>query len=145
MFYEKEVIDGFFADNHHCQSSMVGKAESYNEQFRSSDSTKFCREFVNKNMKTSDVFSEENEDGTEEDDDIVHTENSCEEFRKTFFWESNRKSLSSAIWHKLCIEEATDREILETEFFGPKLDSQGKRVTYKQTSSEFMDKIDGIR
>ena len=52
MFYEKTVIEGFLATNHHGQCSIVAHSESYNEQFRFSPATQFCRDFVRKHKET---------------------------------------------------------------------------------------------
>lgn len=143
VFYEKEVIEGFLADNHHCQSSIVGKSESYNELFRHSMATEFCREFVGKNVKNCAVFSAE--DCEDDCVEVLLEQNSCKEFKKTFFWETNRKSLSAAIWLKVALEEAIDRDILEREFFGPKLDETGQRTSFSKTLHAFMEKINNTR
>ena len=111
VFFEKEVIDGFLAYNHHCQASIVGTCESYNEQFRSSYSTEFSQKFIKKNGERILVGGEEIED---------EAEDSCKEFKKTLMWEMNRKNLSSAIWQYLTREELIERGILSEEFLGPK-------------------------
>ena len=46
MFFEREVIEGYLALYHHCQESIVGSAESYNEQFRSSPVTLYSKSFL---------------------------------------------------------------------------------------------------
>ena len=136
------LIEGFLTDNHHCQTSIVGKSESFNEQFRTSEATEFCRKFVTNNQEQCEAFEEKSED----DDDEEPLENvSCKQFSKTFFWEANRHSLSSAIWLKLALEEATECQILETEFFGPKVDEAGRRITLKHSLHEFRDRTNNMR
>ena len=144
VFYEKVVIEGFLADSHHCQASIVGKSESYNELFRRSKSTEFCQKFVNKNKSHYVTFTEEEEHDGDDNDDLLD-ENSCKEFKKTFFWESSRKSLAAAIWLKVAIEEALDRNMLNVEFFGPKIDASGKRVTFVTSLNDFMERINELR
>ena len=136
------MVDSFLADNHHCYSSIVGKSESYNEQFRVSPATEFCRAFVTKNEELCEQFDEK-DDGA--DDDDLTEEMYCKEFKKTFFWESSRKSLAAAVWGKLAIEEAVDRGILDDTFFGPKVDSAGNRVSFKESLHQFMDDINKLR
>jgi hypothetical protein len=78
VFYEKQLIEGFLCDSQHCQATIVGKTESYNELFKNSSSSQFCRAFTSKNAKKLDFVEG---DGVEEDED---TTNAC--------------LLSSAIW-----------------------------------------------
>ena len=123
VFYSKQLIEGFLCDSHHNQSTFVGKSESFNELYRISPATKFCRAFTSANASKLDFVIDEQVDG-EEDDDL----NACPQFKKTFFWESSQKSLSSAVWMWLAICEAKDREILESTKFGPKIDENGTRT-----------------
>ena len=144
VFYEKQLVEGFLCDNHHCQATIVGTTESYNELFKNSASSQFCRAFTSKNAKKldfveNDQTEEEVED--EEDDDEI---NACPQFRKTFFWEASRKSLSSAIWLWLVICEAAERKCLDETLFGPKLVC-GERVTFVQSLNTFMKDTDEKR
>ena len=65
---------------------MSGKAESYNETFKDSKSSIFCKEFVRSNSKVDFVTGDET-DWDEEDDDQI-----CSEAKqaKPFFWEMSR-------------------------------------------------------
>ena len=142
VFYEKLVVQGFLAENHHNQSTIVGKSESYNETFRNSPATEFCRNFVVKNRKISATFDEDVDIDEEEEKD---EENSCKEFRKTFYWECNRRSLSSVIWLQLALEEMLDRKMMDTEYFGPRIDKSGARVTNEESLNLFREKINRLR
>ena len=93
MFYEKSVILGFLGTNHHGQSSIVAQSESYNVQFRFSPATEFCREFLRKHRDKHLNLVVDINDATEDEED----QDVCKEFKKTFFWESSRKTLASVI------------------------------------------------
>ena len=138
VFYSKLLVEGFLCDSHHCQSTLVGKSESFNELFKSSPATKFCRAFTSKNAKKLDFVNDDQVDGEDDEDST----NACPQFRKTFFWESSRKSLSSAVWMWLSISEAKDRNILESTLFGPKFDSTGERISLKESLTRFMRDVD---
>ena len=99
---------------------------------------------MNKNKSHYVTFTEEEEQDGDDNDDLLD-ENSCKEFKKTFFWESSRKSLAAAIWLKVAIEEALDRNMLNVEFFGPKIDASGKRVTFVTSLNDFMERINELR
>ena len=140
VFYSKVVVDGFLCDSHHCQSTFVGKSESYNELFRDSPATQFCREFTCKNAAELKFVTDEHLEDNSEDE-----VNACPEFGKTFFWEASQKSLAAAVWTRLTVAEATERGIVDSYKFGPRLDETGARLTYKQTRDEFMAYIDQLR
>ena len=129
-------------DSHHCQVTMSGKTESYNELHKNSPASQFCREFSGKNAKNLDFLQGdcEEEEDEEEQDDV----NTCPQFRKTFFWEASRKSLSSAVWLYLTILEAMENENLEDIEFGPKL-VDGKRINLKESLKQFMRETDDKR
>ena len=71
--------------------------------------------------------------------------NACPEFGKTFFWEASQKSLAAAVWMRLTVAEASERGLVDSYRFGPRLDNSGARLTYKQTRDEFMTYIDQLR
>ena len=71
--------------------------------------------------------------------------NACPEFGKTFFWEASQKSLAAAVWMWLTVAEASERGLVDSYRFGPRLDNSGARLTYKQTRDEFMTYIDQLR
>ena len=142
MFYHKQLVEGFLCDSHHCQVTLVGKSESYNELFKKSDATKFCRAFTSRNARKLDFLNDEQVEC--DDDDDEESVNSCKQFKKTFFWESSNKSLSSAVWTLLCIEEAKEINILNDSFFGPKM--QGlERISFKQSRDAFMKAVNDER
>ena len=142
VFYEKTVIQGFLAVNHHGQCSIVAHSESYNEQFRFSEATELCREFVTKNFDNWPSLYDEGEKGYEES---LHDDNSCSDFKKTFYWESNRRTLASAIWLNIALEEAIDRESLQSKFFGPKQNSERTRESFETSLKLYIDKINEKR
>ena len=80
------------------------------------------------------------EDEEEEDDEI----NACPQFKKTFFWEASRKSLSSAIWLWLTISDAAERKCLDQMLFGPKI-VHGERVNLAHSLKTFMKDTDDQR
>lgn len=86
-FFEKQYLVTYFADMHHCITTMSGKAESYNEAFKDSESAQFCRKFVEDNS-TVEFASDDKTDWLDEEwvDEI------CQESQKTkpFFWEMSR-------------------------------------------------------
>ena len=88
VFFEKQLVEGFLCDSHHSQTTMVGKSESFNELFKNSAASQFCREFTSKNAKKLDFVNGDciEEDGYEED-----ATNACPQFSKTFFgkWVEN--------------------------------------------------------
>ena len=133
IFFEKELIEAFLTDSHHCQTSFVGKAESFNALFRNSQLTEFTKKFVLQHEgKCGDIEVEDNDtedvlDCENANDDM--DENACPQFKKTFFWEMNRQKLSAAILLKLTIEEAIERHVLHEEYFGPKTGISGRRIT----------------
>jgi hypothetical protein len=122
---------------------MVGKSESYNELYKNSAASQFCREFTSKNAKKLDFVNgdcvEEDEDEDEKDET-----NACPQFSKTFFWEVSRKSLSAAVWLWIAILEASERNCLNQTFFGPKLVC-GERVNLTQSLKNFMKETDEQR
>lgn len=141
VFFEKQLVEGFLCDSHHSQTTMVGKSESFNELFKNSAASQFCREFTSKNAKKLDFVNGDciEEDGYEED-----ATNACPQFSKTFFWEVSRKSLSSAVWLWIAILEASERNCLNQTFFGPKLVG-GVRVNLTQSLKDFMKETDEQR
>ena len=139
VFYSKPLIEGFLCDSHHCQATLVGKSESYNELYRDSTSSKFCRAFVSRNAAKLE-FMEDDSVMDEEEDAL----NACPQFGKTFYWESSQKSLSTAVWMWLSILEAKERNLLETYKFGPKIED-GKRVSFRQSRDDFMIHVDKLR
>ena len=134
-------MEGFLCDSHHCQSTLVGKTESYNELFKNAARTKFCRAFTCRNANKLDYVNDEKVEVEEEEDAI----NACPQFKKTFFWESNRISLASAVWTWLAISEAEERNILEATFFGPKIGADGKKITFKDSLHMFMNEVNNQR
>ena len=94
-------------------------------------------------MAKHDLQFMSDEEVEEDSEDPV---NACQEFGKTLFWEANQKSLSSAVWMWLIILEASERNILQSYKFGPKLDDgSGARLSFKQTRDQFMKHIDDMR
>ena len=85
------------------------------------------------------------DEGEKDDEESIHNENSCSDFKKTFYWESNRRTLASAIWLNIALEEAIDRESLQSEFFGPKLNSERTRESFETSLKLYMDKINDKR
>ena len=67
--FEREVIEGYLALNHHCQASIVGSAESYNEQFRSSPVTLYSKSFLTRN-----IICEIQDDLDDDEDEEVSSE-----------------------------------------------------------------------
>ena len=143
MFYEKLLVEGFLCNSHHNQATLVGTSESYNELFKDSTATRFCRAFTAKNVEKLDFVESEQvecEDGENEDDDA------CKEFTKTktFFWEASRKSLSSAMWLWITICEAAESECLDQTFLGPKTVG-GERISFRESLNVFMRETDDRR
>ena len=134
MFFEREVIEGYLALNHHCQASIVGSAESYNEQFRSSPVTLYSKSFLTRN-----IICEIQDDLDDDEDEEVSSE--C---KKTLSWEMSSKNLSTAMWLILVKEECIERGILSAEYLGPKLEA-GIRVTFQRSLENFMERVDNWR
>ena len=156
VFFETEVVEGFLCDSHHSQTSIVGKTEAYNELFKNSESSKFCREFTCKNSRSLDfVASDEVEDEDDfGDDNILDEDNededgdgdpgACPQFSKTFYWEASRISLSKAVWLYIAILEASENKCLDKQLLGPMI-VNGKRLNLSQSLKIFMEKTDAQR
>ena len=141
VFFEKQMVEGFLCDSHHSQTTLVGKSESYNELFRNSPASQFCREFTSRNADKLDFV---HGDGVEEEEDEEEDTNACPQFKKTFYWEVSRKALSSAVWLWIAILEASEQNCLDETFFGPKLVC-GKRQNLTATLKIFMKETDDRR
>ena len=84
-FFEKKFLEAYFCDIHHCTTTLSGKAESYNEMFKTSKEALFCKEFVEKNSGADFVNDEET--GVEDFGNDI-----CPEAlkNKPYFWEMSR-------------------------------------------------------
>ena len=141
VFFEKQMVEGFLCDSLHSQTTLVGKSESYNELFRNSPASQFCREFTSRNADKLDFV---HGDGVEEEEDEEEDTNACPQFKKTFYWEVSRKALSSAVWLWIAILEASEQNCLDETFLGPKLVC-GKRQNLTATLKIFMKETDDRR
>ena len=142
MFYEKQLVEGFLCDSHHNQSTLVGTTESYNELFRNSAATRFCRAFTAKNSSNLEFVQSEQVEWEEVEEE--NHEQACAQFAKTFYWEASRKSLSSAMWLWLTICEAKESGCLETTCLGPRIEG-GTRVNFVASIKTFMKETDDRR
>ena len=85
-FFEKKFLEAYFCDIHHCTTTLSGKAESYNEMFKSSEGALFCQDFVKSNSRADFLDDEDAVVDYDGDDEI------CTEARKNkpYFWEMSR-------------------------------------------------------
>ena len=72
-FFEKKLLEAYFCDIHHCTTKQSGKAESYNEMFKSSEGALFCQDIVKSNSR-ADFLDDEDAVVDDDGDDEICTE-----------------------------------------------------------------------
>ena len=138
-------MEAFLCGSHHCQTTISGKCEAYNELFRQSPTSQFCQAFVTNNEQIQQQFIEHEGNADEENDnEDVYENSTCPQFGKTFFWELNRKAFSSAIWFWIAILDVMEKGGIETMVWGPMM-VNGNRVSFQESLNSFMRKTDKDR
>ena len=136
------LLQSYKSELQHSFTSVEGKAESYNELWRSTDRLDFFMLFLKfhpdvgkhfDSRKTREPMEDDDEDEVNEHGNKMH--------------ELKRKSLSSAFFNFEVYNEMIEREIVEQTIFGPKTNPENtkEKITFKESIDNFMKNVDDLR
>ena len=138
------LLQSYKSELQHSFTSVEGKAESYNELWRSTEKFDFFKMFLKFHPDVGKHFDskKDREKGENVDEDEMDETNAGNKMH-----ELKRKSLSSAFFNFEVYNEMIERKIVEQTIFGPKLkpDTTKETFTYKETVENFMKEVDDLR
>ena len=142
VFLDKSLVENYLALLHHGWVSSEGKCEAYNELHRDSVNVQKIQRFFNKNEKIGRHFNQKVNLSVDNPDFVTGIEGNS-----TFngMHELHQKSLSSAVLNHEVFEELKERNKLEKITFGPKVNHDKIRISYKESLENVLEKIDNWR
>ena len=142
VYLTERFLKSYISDLQHTFTSSEGKSESYNETFENSDEVNFFETFLLFNPHVGGHFHKKNSnDGAHDDTD------DGDDGQSSQMHELSWKSLSAGYYNHQVYNEMKDRNIAQTEVFGPKINPSDsrKQLTYKDSVEAFMRRIDEKR
>ena len=138
------LLQSYKSELQHSFTSVEGKAESYNELWRSTERFDFFKMFLKFHPQVGKHFDSKKDKAKGEVD--VEDENNDSNVGNKMH-ELKRKSLSSAFFNFEVYNEMVERNIVKQTIFGPKInpDNNKENLTYKETVENFMRNVDDLR
>ena len=141
VYLDETFVQLYISLLQHCFTSSEGMAEAYNEHVINSDKVRYFETFLMFNPEVGGHFSSKNEhDGACDETGSVETSQSQ-------MHELSRKALSAGYYNHQVYHEMLDREIVESEIFGPMTNPTNPRqkLSLKDTLAGFMKRTDEKR
>ena len=141
------LLQSYKSELQHSFTSVEGKAESYNEIWRSTDKVNKFKLFLKFHPEVGNHFNSKKEKDYVEDDVDNEMDEQGEQDVENKMHELKRKSLSSAFFDFEVYNEMVERNIVQQTIFGPKPNPENtkERLKYKETVEIFMKNVDDLR